>query len=108
MGKNVSQIADIAIVTSDDTRKEKIVNISEQIISGFDQLRLEQKQFTYFYLPNRQDAFNQAVKISRPGDTIVACGKGHENTILIGTTEYPWSESEAFRTAFRLKTHGKL
>ncbi len=104
MGKIVSQISDYAIVTSDDTRNEKIEDINQQIIDGFDNKRLATKSFAYFNIPNRQDAFNQAVKIAKKGDTIIACGKGHETTILHGKTEYPWSESEAFRTAFRLST----
>jgi len=101
MGLVVSQNADIAYITSDDTRQEKIENINQQIISGIDEKRLKTGKFVYYNLPNRQDAFNEAIKISQPGDTVIACGKGHETTILIGSTEYPWSEAEAFRTAFR-------
>lgn len=100
MGRVVSQIADIAIVTADDTRLENIKDINRQIISGMDSGRAD---FSYYDIPNRQDAFNLAVKLSSPGDTIIACGKGHETTILHGRTEYPWSESDAFRTAFRQK-----
>lgn len=100
MGKVVSEIADIAIITSDDTRNEKIEDINEQIISGINK---KKTKFKYFNIPNRQDAFNMAIKLAQTGDTIVACGKGHENTILHGNTEYPWSESEAYRTAFRYK-----
>ena len=102
MGQVVSEIADIAIITSDDTRNEKIEVINQQIISGFNQNSVASGQFIYHDIPNRQSAFNLAVKLAKPGDTIIACGKGHENTLLIGTTEYPWSESEAFRTAFRI------
>lgn len=115
MGKNVSEHSDIAIITADDTRDEKIEEINNQIIAGINQKKSiiidplnpivnNSKIFHYSNVPNRQDAFNLAVKIAKPGDTIVACGKGHETTILHGKTEYPWSEAEAFRTAFRLKT----
>ena len=103
MGKVVSEIADIAIVTADDTRNEKVEDINTQIISGFDTKRLDSKKFAFYNIPHRQDAFNLAIRLSSSGDTIIACGKGHETTILHGKTEYPWSESEAFRTAFRLK-----
>jgi len=117
MGKIVSELSDIAIITADDTRYEKIEDINQQIISGIDKknnlidhtLNLNQiknkiknnKQFSYFNIFNRQDAFNLAVKIAQPNDIIIACGKGHENTILHGKIEYPWSETEAFRAAFR-------
>ncbi len=97
MGQVVSKNSDIGIVTADDTRNENVVDINKQIISGFD------KSSTYYDIPNRQDAFNLAVKLAKAGDTIIACGKGHETSILHGKTEYPWSESDAFKTAFRIK-----
>lgn len=114
MGKNVSDIADIAIITADDTRNEKVENINSQIISGINPKKSieidplnpvisKHNTFHYANIPNRQDAFNLAIKIAKAGDTVIACGKGHETTILHGNTEYPWSEAEAFRTAFRLK-----
>ena len=123
MGKVVSHLSNIAIITSDDTRDEKIVDINEQIISGINPKKAEyfnykeiqnqnqyskviesaKKKFVYLNVPNRQDAFNIAIKLARQGDIVVACGKGHETTLLDGSTEYPWSESEAFRSAFRFK-----
>ena len=104
MGQYVSQLADIAIVTADDTRHEKVEEINQQIISGFDPKFLKSKKFIFFNIPNRQDAFNLAVSMADSKDTIIACGKGHETTILHGTTEYPWSERSAFDTAFKLKS----
>ena len=119
MGKTVSDIANIAIITADDTRHESIQKINSQIIFGINpqksqlsQLPLDKKKtkdlrlqsenkFIYFNIPNRQDAFNLAIKISEIGDTVIACGKGHENTILHGSTEYPWSETEAFYMAIK-------
>lgn len=119
MGNIVSKLADVAIITADDTRHEKIEDINRQIISGIDKKFLlvdhslqfsqiknkikDSQQFVYFNIPNRQDAFNLAVKLAQPNDVVIACGKGHENTILHGKIEYPWSETEAFRAAFRNK-----
>lgn len=125
MGKFVSQIANIGLITADDTRHESVADINRQIIAGIkpdrgqqfspnqtqtaSQInhlrRLSSKKFVFFNIPRRQDAFNLAVKIAKPGDTIIACGKGHETTILHGSTEYPWSETEAFRAAFKLASH---
>lgn len=113
MGLAVSKHSNIALITADDTRQENIKDINSQIISGIPKncqflkpnqtKSIDPKRFTYFDIANRQDAFNLAVKIAQPGDTIVACGKGHETTILHGKIEYPWSETEAFRVAFKLK-----
>jgi UDP-N-acetylmuramoyl-L-alanyl-D-glutamate--2,6-diaminopimelate ligase len=120
MGKVVSEIANIAIITADDTRNEKVEDINHQIISGIESKHIHinhslslphiksklknSKNFVYFNIFNRQDAFNMAIKIAKPGDVVIACGKGHEKTILHGKIEYPWSETEAFRTAFRNRT----
>ncbi len=115
MGKTVSKLSDIAIITADDTRNEKVEDINSQIIEGItgsknlflkpaQYKQVDPKKFTYFSIPNRQDAFNLAIKIAQEGDLIIACGKGHESTILHGNTEYPWSEAQAFRTAFKSKS----
>jgi len=101
MGDIVSQYADIAFITADDTRQENVIDINQQIIKGIDLKK--HPRFKYFDIPNRQDAFNLAIKMARNKDVIIACGKGHETTILHGNTEYPWSEAEAFRSAFRLR-----
>lgn len=101
MGEIVSLYADIAIITADDTRNEQIENINKEIISGIK----NKKSFIYYDIPNRQDAFNKALQIAKKGDTIIACGKGHEKTILHGKTEYPWSEADAFRTAIKNLKH---
>lgn len=123
MGEVVSRFANIAFITADDTRHEKVEAINKQIISGIDPhksefiedqeiktkkqlnhiLEIAKHKFVYFNISNRQDAFNLAIKLAQPNDVVIACGKGHETTILHGKTEYPWSEAEAFRTAFRLR-----
>ncbi|MFA6518532.1 MAG: UDP-N-acetylmuramoyl-L-alanyl-D-glutamate--2,6-diaminopimelate ligase [Candidatus Shapirobacteria bacterium] len=100
MGKVVSELSDIAIITSDDTRSENISVINRQIISGI----TKNKKFKYYQIENRQEAFNYAVSIAKTNDIIIACGKGHEQTILLGNIEYPWSETAAFQTAFKLRS----
>lgn len=119
MGLAASRLADIAIITSDDTRDENIQDINKQIISGIKPdsilidstdlseikkiIKINKDKFIYFNIPNRQDAFNLAIQLSQPKDTVIAMGKGHETSILHGKTEFPWSETEAFRSAFKLK-----
>ncbi len=120
MGSIVSKLANIAFITADDTRNEDINQINKQIISGISKnsilidyqqpineikkiIKNNQDNFIYFNIPNRQDAFNLAISLAQSKDTIIAMGKGHETTILEGNTEYPWSEADAFRTAFKLR-----
>jgi len=115
MGRAVYQHSNIALITADDTRNENVADINKQIISGIPSKNSQQltpnqfknispHKFNYFDIANRQDAFNLAIKIAKEGDTVVACGKGHETSILHGKTDYPWSEAEAFRSAFKLNT----
>jgi UDP-N-acetylmuramoyl-L-alanyl-D-glutamate--2,6-diaminopimelate ligase len=33
------------------------------------------------------------------GDIVMACGKGHEQSMCFGTTEYPWDDRIAMRSA---------
>ncbi len=117
MGEIATKYANLTIITSDDTRNENIEDINSQIISGINKKKyfeidkntskIPKEKHSYINIENRQDAFNFAISIAKPGDTVIACGKGHETSILHGTVEYPWSEAEAFRTAFRLKTQQK-
>ena len=37
--------------------------------------------------------------MAEPGDIVMACGKGHEQSMCFGTTEYPWDDREAMRAA---------
>jgi UDP-N-acetylmuramoyl-L-alanyl-D-glutamate--2,6-diaminopimelate ligase len=57
---------------------------------------------------DRGQALRFAVELARPGDVIIACGKGHEQSMCFGTTEYPWDEREALRLALRGKTLNTL
>lgn len=99
MGATVASLADIAIITSDDTRHENIFDISRQIAAGFP------PKFDLHLIPSRQQAINYAIKRARQHDTVIACGKGHETSILHGSIEYPWSDSQAFFTAIKHRPH---
>jgi len=49
---------------------------------------------------SRFDAIDFAIKISKPGDVVITEGKGHEQTLCFGTTEYPFTDQEAVARAF--------
>ena len=42
--------------------------------------------------------------MAQPGAVVMACGKGHEQSMCFGTTEYPWDDREAMRLALAGKT----
>jgi UDP-N-acetylmuramoyl-L-alanyl-D-glutamate--2,6-diaminopimelate ligase len=35
---------------------------------------------------------------------VIACGKGHEQSMCFGTVEYPWDDREAMRRALHGQT----
>jgi UDP-N-acetylmuramoyl-L-alanyl-D-glutamate--2,6-diaminopimelate ligase len=58
------------------------------------------KEGTSFWrIPDRGDAFRFAVKIARPGDLVIALGKGHEQSMCFGELEFPWDDRVALRAA---------
>ena len=38
-------------------------------------------------------------KLAGAGDTVIICGKGHEQSMCYGKTEYPWDERQAVNKA---------
>jgi len=109
MGEVAATLSDAVILTSDDTRSENIEDILDQIepgcklaeaILGDEEKAHIGKKKVYFRIPDRKKAVELAAKISEKGDVIAMLGKGHETTILLGKTEYPWSESQAIKDAF--------
>jgi UDP-N-acetylmuramoyl-L-alanyl-D-glutamate--2,6-diaminopimelate ligase len=39
------------------------------------------------------------LKLAHPGDIVLSCGKGHEQSMCFGTTEYLWDDRTAMRAA---------
>jgi UDP-N-acetylmuramoyl-L-alanyl-D-glutamate--2,6-diaminopimelate ligase len=56
-----------------------------------------------FLVRDRGEAIVRGCEMARPGDVVIACGKGHEQSMCFGETEYPWDD----RTAMRLALQGE-
>lgn len=92
MGEIATKLADIVIVTSDDTRGESQDEIARQIMKGMfnvEGLMLNKKVFK---INDRREAIKKALGMARKGDVVLLAGKGHERSILLGKTEYPWND----------------
>jgi len=48
-------------------------------------------------LPDRYEALHYALSVAKPGDTVIATGKGHEKSLCRGKQEYPWSDQEEIK-----------
>jgi UDP-N-acetylmuramoyl-L-alanyl-D-glutamate--2,6-diaminopimelate ligase len=95
MGEIAARLADVVIITSDDTRSEDQDEIAAQIMSGIPETQLKDNKV--FKENDRKKAIATAIKMAKAGDIILLAGKGHEKTILLGKTEYPWSDAEVAR-----------
>lgn len=73
MGRIASELADLVIVTSDNSRSEDARTIISEIISGFTNSNSER-----MIIEKRRDAIEFAIKNAREGDIILLAGKGHE------------------------------
>jgi len=50
-------------------------------------------------VPDRGEAIREAVRLANRGDIVMACGKGHEQSMCFGETEYTWDDRTAIRAA---------
>ena len=73
MGKVAADIADFAIVTTDNPRTEKPADIIADILPGFDG-----SDTPYVVVEDRVEAIHWAMDHAEKDDVIVLCGKGHE------------------------------
>ena len=103
MGKIASKIADITIVTSDDTRHESQDNIVKQIISGIEKSEEKIENKSLIIENDRKKAIQLAINRAHSGDTILIAGKGHEETINLGGQEFPWSDVAVAHEALQNK-----
>ena len=47
--------------------------------------------------PAVAEAIITAIRLARPGDLVITCGKAHEQTMCYGTSETPWDEFAVIR-----------
>ena len=88
MGRIGAEIADIAIITSDNPRTEEPMAIIRDILAG-----LEGKN-NYEVMENRPNAIRHAMDIAQKHDIIVLAGKGHETYQEINGVKYHLDERE--------------
>jgi UDP-N-acetylmuramoyl-L-alanyl-D-glutamate--2,6-diaminopimelate ligase len=79
MGRVVNELADLAIVTSDNPRGEDPRRIIEEVLAGMEPHLAER-----LVEPDRRRAIEHAVGTARKGDVVLIAGKGHETTQVFG------------------------
>jgi UDP-N-acetylmuramoyl-L-alanyl-D-glutamate--2,6-diaminopimelate ligase len=100
MGEISARLADVTVMTAEDPRTESLEAILDEMARGAEAAGAVLGQ-DYYRVPDRREAIQFAVDLARPGDLVIACGKGHEQSMCYGTEERPWSEHEVLRAALR-------
>lgn len=93
MGNLSSKYADVIILTAEDPRREKIEVINTHILAGF------QKDVELHQINDRKKAITFAISLAKKGDTVLLTGKGHEKSMNIDGTEFPWDEKKVALSA---------
>ena len=86
------------VVDGSSVRTEPVDAILEEMARGAAKAGAVEGQ-SYFCIADRAEAIRFAVDLAQPGDLVIACGKGHEQSMCYGTVETPWSEHRALRSA---------
>lgn len=99
MGQYASELADQIVITSEDPRTEDPNDIAADIIQGIPEPLRRKVKIEL----NRKLAIDRAInEYAKPGDWVVACGKGHEQSMnLDGWEEVPWSDQATMIEALK-------
>jgi UDP-N-acetylmuramoyl-L-alanyl-D-glutamate--2,6-diaminopimelate ligase len=80
MGRLAEELADVAVVTSDNPRREEPESIIDEILTGMN----GKGGARVLRESDRRAAIALAVREAKAGDTVVIAGKGHENYQILG------------------------
>lgn len=92
------QLADLTILTAEDPRTESLGNILEEMAEGAEAVG-GKEGVDFIRIPDRGNAIRYALKQAQPEDSVLACGKGHEQSMCFGSVEYAWDDRTAMRAA---------
>lgn len=110
MPKVAIRKADLTILTAEDPRTEALDSILQDMaeaaisaggVEGKDAYHLagNDERANFWRVADRPDAIRKALAMAKPGDLVISCGKGHEQSMCFGSTEYPWDDRVAMRVA---------
>ena len=91
MGAAAAKYADVAVLTSDNPRKEDPRAIMDDVLPGLKEARLLVQE------PDRREATRRALEMLGPEDALLVAGKGHEDYQIIGEKRRPYSDQHVIR-----------
>ncbi|MCH5352718.1 MAG: UDP-N-acetylmuramoyl-L-alanyl-D-glutamate--2,6-diaminopimelate ligase [Acutalibacter sp.] len=87
MGEVSGKLADLSVLTADNSRFENVNDIIEDIKVGMAKTGGE-----YITIPDRREAIRWCLENAEDGDIVVLAGKGHEDYQEIEGKKYPFDE----------------
>ena len=97
MGEIAGRLADLAVITAEDPRTEDLGAIMATSARA-----CEAAGGVAIQVPDRYRAIQRALQEARAGDVVLVCGKGHEQSMCFGETEYPWDDRVALAHALEV------
>jgi UDP-N-acetylmuramoyl-L-alanyl-D-glutamate--2,6-diaminopimelate ligase len=98
MAETSVELADLSVLTAEDPRTESLDGILEEMAAGA-RSKGGREGETFWRVPDRGEAIKFAIRLAREGDIVLSCGKGHEQSMCFGKTEYLWDDRTAMRAA---------
>jgi UDP-N-acetylmuramoyl-L-alanyl-D-glutamate--2,6-diaminopimelate ligase len=98
MAETSAELADLTVLTAEDPRTEPLEAILEEMAAGA-RSQGGSEGVTFWRAPDRGEAIRFAIRLAGPGDLVIVCGKGHEQSMCFGDVEYPWDDRTAVRAA---------
>jgi len=94
MGKVVTELADYAIITSDNPRSENPQRIIKDICAGID-------KNNYCRKPERFEAIRAGLAMAKKDDCLLIAGKGHENYQILKDGAVHFNDLEVVRKCLK-------
>jgi UDP-N-acetylmuramoyl-L-alanyl-D-glutamate--2,6-diaminopimelate ligase len=98
MAETSAELADLTVLTAEDPRSESLDGILVEMATGASS-RGGREGESFWRVADRGEAIRFALRLARPGDIVLSCGKGHEQSMCFGKTEYLWDDRTALRAA---------
>ena len=99
--------ADISIFTAEDPRTESLTVILAEMADEAEQRNGGKAGKNFYVVEDRGEAIRKAISLAKKDDVVMACGKGHEQSMCFGEIEYPWDDRTAMRAALAEKMNIK-
>jgi len=106
MADIAARAADLSVLTAEDPRTESLDDILAMMAAAAEAAGGVEGR-TFWRVADRGRAIYFALTLARPGDVVFICGKGHEQSMCFGTTEYPWDDRTATRAALEAFLAGR-